>query len=900
MDGNSNKHAPVLQQEYARYTLATNIRNSKVACSLVVIFMPVGVVLDYFVYPAKVPDFLQLRLICSAITAVAMLRLYRPNLHPWEYRLLCSVWYVLPAFFISWMIAAAEGAESPYYAGLNLVLILASAVIQATLAETLIVAFLIILMYVAACVLNGDFSNPGIFFNNCYFIALTAIIVTTGNYFFNRLRFREFALRHELEENRQKLEEGNRKLVELDQIKSRFFANISHELRTPLTLMMAPLESLLREKMAHFDAQARDWLHTMQVNGMRLLKLINDLLDLVKFESGAAEIKNEDVNLADFLRGLCLSVQKLVTDKRLKLDTVIGPDIGSVTTDRDKLEKVVLNLLFNAIKFTPAGGSIKVQVQRRQNQFLLEVSDTGMGIAEKNLSHIFDRFWQADSSSRRKHQGTGIGLALVKELVEVQGGTVAASSVEGQGTTISVLLPLRSAVRPDEPAPLADPRSPSSPPADLDSAVVTIDSSSEEWVANLYRRAEFFPTLKPASNPLAQHLMPAPANDPRPSVLIADDEPDMLRFLKSQLSQHFRIYEAFDGQQAIDMAAQYLPEIILCDMMMPEKDGLQVCRELRQRTSTQTIPIVLLTARADEETKLSSLSAGANDFLTKPFSGTELHVRLSNLVESFQLQRKLSRQKMILEATLDQLKETELHLIQSEKLASLGRLSAGIIHEINNPLNYVKTALYVLRQKGNSLSAADRIEFDDIVKDVEEGINRVRNIVTDLRTFTHPHVGQFEEVDLEKVVALSLRFLSSEWKGQVQVDNQIAPCLTVWGNQNRIVQVLVNLLQNSLDALKRKQFTVDKPLITLSSRLEGESILLIVRDNGEGIATKHLGKIFDPFFSTREVGEGMGLGLSICYRIMEEHQGRILVNSEAGQFCEFTLAFPSKMQQSNT
>src|SRR5437667_4012052 len=158
----------------------------------------------------------------------------------------------------------------------------------------------------------------------------------------------------------------------------------------------------------------------------------------------------------------------------------------------------------------------------------------------------------------------------------------------------------------------------------------------------------------------------------------------MLRFLKSQLSPHYNVVEAVDGQQAIEKTAQFIPEIILLDMMMPEKDGLQACREIRERTSTQNIPIILLTARADEETKLASLSAGANDFLSKPFSTTELHVRVKNLIESHQLQRKLARQNQVLESTIDQLKETEVQLVQAEKLASLGRMSAGIIHEINN------------------------------------------------------------------------------------------------------------------------------------------------------------------------------------------------------------------------
>src|SRR5260370_23321284 len=184
-----------------------------------------------------------------------------------------------------------------------------------------------------------------------------------------------------------------------------------------------------------------------------------------------------------------------------------------------------------------------------------------------------------------------------------------------------------------------------------------------------------------------------------PSLLVADDEPDMLRFLKSQLSSHYRVIEAVDGQKAIEKASKFLPDIILLDMMMPEKDGMQACKEIRERTPTRSIPIILLTARADEDTKLAALSAGASDFLPKPFSTTELHVRIKNLVESHQYQRKLSKQNQVLETTIDQLKDTETQLVQTEKLASLGRMSASIIHEINTPLNFATTGLFTQRNK---------------------------------------------------------------------------------------------------------------------------------------------------------------------------------------------------------
>ena len=877
-----------IDQEYARYTSTVSVRNSKVACALVIALMPAGVVLDYFVYKQYLPQFLGLRLTCSALAILVWLGLRRPNLSKPQARLLCMGWYVLPAFFISWMIMSTEGAASPYYAGLNLVILAVCIVIQATLKESLVAVSLIVLMYLAACFLNSSFRDGRMFVNNTYFILLTAVIVITGNIFFNRLRYREFALRFELDENRQKLEEGNQKLKELDEVKSRFFANISHELRTPLTLLLAPLETLLHRFNRSLDDESKNLLVTMHSNGMRLLKLINDLLDLVRADSGVLQVKREALDLGEFIKGLASAARQMADDKRIRLETWVAPELGTVLVDRDKLEKIILNLQFNALKFTPAGGRVEIRAEKQREELVLSVKDTGMGISAKNLPHMFERFWQADDSSRRKYQGVGIGLSLVKEFAEIQGGTASVESEEGKGTTFTIRLPYLKA----EPLPEPDGQATAATPshtANNPAGTVT----SEEWLTGLYRRAEMFPAMTSVQDAL-KPVETTRQNGNLPKVLVADDEPDMLRFLKSQLATHYQVLEAVDGQQAIEKACQFLPDIILLDMMMPEKDGLQACKELRERTITQSIPIILLTARADEETKLKALSAGASDFLPKPFSTTELHVRIKNLVESYHYQRRLSKQNTVLENTIEQLKETETQLVQTEKLASLGRMSAGIIHEINNPLNFATTGLYTLRNKGKYLAPDQQEDYAEVLKDVEEGIARVKTIVSDLRSFSHSENEQIDQVDAGELITSSLRFLSHEWKDKVQIEQKVSENQTIWANKNKLIQVCVNLLQNAIDSLRSKPAEGEKPTIWIEGREENGKSLLVFRDNGEGIEPQNLDKIFDPFFTTKDVGEGMGLGLSICYRIVQEFDGRILVRSERGKFCEFTLEFPAK------
>jgi C4-dicarboxylate-specific signal transduction histidine kinase len=199
-----------------------------------------------------------------------------------------------------------------------------------------------------------------------------------------------------------------------------------------------------------------------------------------------------------------------------------------------------------------------------------------------------------------------------------------------------------------------------------------------------------------------------------------------------------------------------------------------------------------------------------------------------------------------------------------------------------------------LRNKGKKLEAEDRKEYEAIVNDIEEGLKRVRNIVSDLRTFTHPGVGTGEPVEAADVVDAALRFLGGEWKDKVAIHQQISSAQNLWANRNKLIHVLVNLVQNAIDALREKEFiNGDKPQIWITGEIRGNRSLIFVRDNGPGIEKKIVDKIFDPFFTTKEVGKGMGLGLSICYRIVQGYGGKISVNSERGQFCEFVLDFPA-------
>jgi signal transduction histidine kinase len=906
---------PALQAEFDREDLGERLRLGKVGAGLVVVLMPAGITLDLVVYPNWVWPFLGIRLICSLLAGMLLLAHYTA-FGSRHVRLLSNFVALLPAASIAVMIGLTEGWNSPYYAGLNLVLLAANVVVHWTLRESLVVSGIILSFYVAACLVNGQPPRTGSDYNSLYFVVLTAAIVATGNYFFNTLRRREFVAREELKRSEreleqsnselkasqldleqsngelklreQQLEQSNVKLRELDELKGHFFANISHELRTPLTLLIAPLETLRSHPSLLAEPGVRDQLQTMHANGMRLLKLINDLLELVRLDSHALKLRRVAVSLPEFLKGLLDAIRGLTQEKGIRLSCFVAPTATHILGDPDRLEKVFLNLLFNAVKFTPSGGEISVRAEPDGDFAVIAVRDTGMGINPEQLPFVFDRFWQADSTTRRKFQGAGIGLALVKELVEAHGGTVLAQSAPGEGTVMNVRLPLAKPEEVEAARLAADPASaPSSAGSDT---AAPAPPDRDAWLEGLYRRAELFVGVAPLRDSL-RPWTPNGAGPRRPRLLLTDDEPDMLRFLKSQLSDDYEVIEAVDGLEAVSLATQLLPDVIVCDMMMPEKDGMTVCRELRAQTSTQSLPFLMLTARADDETKLQALAAGASDFLPKPFSSAELRLRLKNLVDAHQLQKALAWQNKKLEAALEQVKETEMQLVQTEKLASLGRLSAGIIHEINNPLNYALTALHIIRKDAKLLPDSAQEGFREAATDMEDGLKRVVAIVSDLRSFTHNHAGPAQSMKLAVVVEKALRLFAAELHDQVSLNVEVPANLEVLANPNRLLQVLINVIQNSIDAMKSRNGSGPAAELWFEAGRRDEVPFLIIRDNGPGIAPEHLPKIFDPFFTTKDVGSGMGLGLSISHRIMEEAGGRIRIESRPGEFCQVTLEF---------
>lgn len=417
-----------------------------------------------------------------------------------------------------------------------------------------------------------------------------------------------FGLRY-YELRRQLARAEARQLKELDAVKTRLYTNITHEFRTPLTIIQG-IAGRLQDQVNYM---IRKELNRIQRNSRQLLDLVNQMLDLARLEGGSLPMHMVQGNVIVFIKYLLESFRSLAEAKNIVLHfDSSGEDTLMMDYDPEKLRQIVSNLLSNAIKFTPSDGNVYLVVKHSDiaaspltphPSFLLTVTDTGIGIPSEKVAYIFDRFYQADNSTTRKGEGTGIGLTLTKELVKLLGGTIEVESELGKGTVFQVMLPIRQE-------------------ADiLEASVLPIDPKMKE-----------FP-IPGSTSPIREVASSSPLT-PRPSLLIIEDNQDVVHYLTTLLRGEYHLLTAFNGKDGLKTAQQKMPHLILCDVMMPEMDGYEVCKRLKADMNTSHIPIVLLTAKADFDARIKGLDLGADAYLAKPFEEKELRVRLKKLLEN--------------------------------------------------------------------------------------------------------------------------------------------------------------------------------------------------------------------------------------------------------------------------
>ena len=434
-------------------------------------------------------------------------------------------------------------------------------------------------------------------------------------------------------------------LAELDRAKTTFFSNVSHEFRTPLTLMLAPLEEAIANLDGTIPPQEREQLQLVQRNGMRLLKLVNSLLDFSRIEAGRVQASYEPVDLATYTAELASTFRSLIERAGMSLIVDCPTLPAAIYIDREMWEKIVINLLSNAFKFTLAG-TITVRLQCVENCVELSVADTGVGIPSEELPHLFERFHRIKNSQGRSFEGSGIGLSLVQELVKLHGGAIDVSSTFGQGSCFTVTIPTGTAHLPPERI------GASRTLASTALGAIPYVEEAQRWLPEGDFRLPIV-DFELDNNPTKLNL--APANQVAQSkILLADDNADMRDYIRRLLSGSYIVQTVADGVAALSAIEKNPPDLVLTDVMMPGMDGFELLRSLRSNAATQDIPIILLSARAGEESRIEGLAAGADDYLIKPFSARELLTRVEASLKLARLRQEATvRERTILGRVTD-------------------------------------------------------------------------------------------------------------------------------------------------------------------------------------------------------------------------------------------------------
>ena len=664
------------------------------------------------------------------------------------------------------------------------------------------------------------------------------------------------------------------RVQQLDQLKTNFFANISHELRTPVTLIVGPVDHLLAQPA--LDAEARGDLLMIRRNAVLLQKHVNDLLDVSRIEAGKMRVNYRSTDLAQLVR-LVGSYFSSSSVRPLDL-TIEGPETLPAELDPGKIERVLLNLVSNAYKFTPDGGVVKVTLTQELSEVEIVVEDNGPGVPPELRESIFERFNQGLTPTSRGGAGTGLGLSIVREFVELHLGTVRVRDGAGEGAAFVVRLPLRAPagaeVLPAEEAPLGA------------------------------LQASALPRLMLPPFQTGEVLRATPQEPGGlPHVVLAEDNPDMSEHIRRTLAGEFRLTITRDGAAALAAAEAQAPDLILSDLMMPGMNGEALLLAVRAHPRLAGVPVILLTARADEEVRLHLLRSGAQDFLLKPFAAEELRARVRNLVTTKQvrdtLQLALSTQEHDLARLAQELMQRARDLEQARDVAEAAnhakdRFLAVLSHELRTPLTPALALAIDLDQQ---------VETDP--QEVRRGLGIIRRnielearLIDDLLDITRVARGKLElqlsEVDAHRSIRDAVEMCQAEFerKGCILNVSLTAARSHVQADASRLLQIFWNLLLNAV------KFTPSTGRVSVRSSNPAAGALLIeVADSGVGISPDAMPRIFEAFEQgerqiTREFG-GLGLGLAVVKGLVDAHGGTIRARSEGvgkGSAFELELA----------
>jgi PAS domain S-box-containing protein len=653
------------------------------------------------------------------------------------------------------------------------------------------------------------------------------------------------------------------RIRELDDIKTQFFANVSHELRTPLALISGPAQRLIDDDGSMGLPQRRESAQVIVRNSRMLLKHVNDLLDMSRLEAGKLKIDLQDTDVAALVRFLASHFGVLAADRRIDY-TVDADEACVAAVDPDKLQRVVMNLLANAFKFVPDGGKVGCGLTHSSRELTVWVEDSGPGVKLELRQAIFERFRQIDGGSNRKVGGTGLGLAIAKEFVELHRGRIEVLDSSFGGARFEITIPRYRVGRGD---------SETLAVSDASFNRTMLDGVLEELRPDVSRR----PSEEEEES-----------GEERLRVLVVEDNPDMNRFVSQCLAEHYQVISAFDGREGLEKALRYRPALVLSDIMMPNVSGDEMIAEMRKLPELESTPVLLLSAKADEELKVRLLDEGAQDFIVKPFSEKDLTVRVRNLILADQ-----ARQHMALSLVreqeareqLDGLREAaeSANRAKDEFLAMLG-------HELRNPLAPIVTALHLMKLQGPEGSDRARTV-------IERQVTHLVRLVDDLLDVSRIARGKVELkreiLEIAGVVGKSIETVSPllEQQGHTLIVDVPRHGLLVNVDPMRLGQVVTNLLTNAA------KYTSPAGRIAIRAQHVDDDVVLSIRDSGIGIASDVLPHIFELFVQERQAIDrsqgGLGLGLTIVRNLVERHGGSVSARSEgSGRGSEFVVRLP--------
>lgn len=682
---------------------------------------------------------------------------------------------------------------------------------------------------------------------------LLGVFVFSGFFYLVRRMYSGISYRRLIEDEAARrateLSELNEKLVESERIKSEFVATVSHELRTPLTLILAPVESILAGDAGKLSEEQTEHLKTMHNNTVRLLQLITGLLDFSRLEAGKIELRPEPTDVVALTKSILADFTPALKQKQLTLVSNLPENPSLIEMDRYLYERILFNLVSNAVKFTQTNGIITVGLQKEaqeEDRWLITVKDTGIGIPEADVGRVFQRFRQAEAPSTRRFEGAGLGLALVVEFARLLGGDVSVESKLGVGSQFSVTFTGKEAGKVKQ-----------------KEAVTTRKTLVPQYGSSGMNRQS--------------------KESDKPTVLIAEDNTELSAYIASVLESFCRIIIAKDGEEALEMMRACIPDLVISDIMMPEKDGLTLCREIKADPILKSTPVVLLTALTNRDSLIKGWESGADEYLFKPFHPKELTTRIKGILNGVAERRR-----------------AEMLALQQQKAQQTHDFMSTLAHDMQVPL-LGSSRVFEMLLDGKLGEVPDEIRT--LIEQIQER-NKFLLKMTECLLEIYRYESGGKDLELSDVESTKiLDEVVADYSKAAQEKQMKIVCAQeedlqlVRADSKAFKVLLSHLIDNAI------KYGATESEIHIKQEVDGDDLIISVSNTGSHIEEESQKILFDKFWRGqpgKRFVANTGLGLYLCKRIVDAHGGSIQCQSQCrsdeSKTTTFTVALPLKKQ----